>query len=162
MAKGTGTSEATGPREWADRGASGAVLKHLRWLRLRGLSDATVYQRAPFLRRLAVFPDVDLDDLFSANAADLEAWQDTVAHLAPASRQDAAVNLREFYGWAVRCGLIETSPAGGMMLSKIPRRLPRPISEADLQLAVAAASPRVRPMLVLAAFCRLRAMERPS
>ena len=33
VAKGTGTSEATCLHEWADRGASGAVLKHQRWHR---------------------------------------------------------------------------------------------------------------------------------
>ncbi len=160
MAKDTGTGEATKLSKWAERGASGAVLKHLRWMRLRGLSDNTVYQRALFLRRLAVHLDVELgDDLLLADSADLEGWQDTIAHLGPTSRTAATVNLREFYAWAVRSKLLPEAPTEGLILAKMPQRLPRPIAEADLQLAIASAPPRLRLMLVLAAFCGLRAME---
>jgi len=160
VARGTGTSEASKVSEWADRGASGAVLKHLQWMRLRGLSDATVYQRALYLRRLAAHLDVELgDDLLMVDSADLEDWQDTLAGLAPGSRHNAVVNMREFYAWAVRSKLLQETPTGGLVLAKMPRRLPRPIAEADLQLAIASAPPRLRLMLVLAAFCGLRAME---
>jgi len=136
------------------------VLKHLQWMRLRGLSDATVYQRALYLRRLAAHLDVDLgDNLLMVDSADLEDWPDTLAGLAPGSRHNAVVNMREFYAWALRSKLLQETPTGGLVLAKLPRRLPRPIAEADLQLAIASAPPRLRLMLVLAAFCGLRAME---
>jgi integrase/recombinase XerC len=44
-------------------------------------------------------------------------------------------------------------------LPRLPQRLPRPISEDDLALAIATADDRVRAMLLLAAYCGLRACE---
>jgi integrase len=42
---------------------------------------------------------------------------------------------------------------------RIGRRLPRPVSEPDLMRALAMATPRIRPWLVLAGWCGLRAKE---
>lgn len=161
MARGvSSTSEAAKVSEWADRGASGAVVKHLQWMQLRGLAPITVYHRVLCLRRLAAHLGVGLgDDLLMVDSADLEGWQDTLAGLSPVSRHAIVVNMREFYAWAVRSKLLQETPTGGLVLPKLPHRLPRPISEPDLQLAIASAPSRVRLMLVLAAFCGLRAME---
>lgn len=38
---------------------SGAVLKHLQWMQLRGLAPITVYHRVLCLRRLAAHLDVE-------------------------------------------------------------------------------------------------------
>jgi integrase/recombinase XerC len=96
--------------------------------------------------------------LCAATAADLMAWRrgltitdDAVIHYVS--------HAREFYRWLVREGRRNDNPAEDLPVPKQRKRLPRPIGDEDLAYAVATAGERVRPWLILAAWCGLRAKE---
>lgn len=134
---------------------TGAVGRHLDNLRLRGLSPGTVEARRRALARLGrALPG----GLLAAGPGDLAAWRAGL-RLAPKTVGCYVSHAYQFYEWAVVTGLLEANPAGGLPVPRPPRRLPRPVSEADLLLALAAAPARVRPWLVLAAWAGLRAKE---
>ena len=132
------------------------IAKHVHHLRLRGLSPVTIYHRQRALCRLA--DTLDTLDLLSLTTTDLQGWRAGLT-VASATIADYVSHVREFYGWAVDRDLIGSSPAADLPVPRTVRRLPRPISEADLMYAVDAAPRRIRPWLVLAAWCGLRAKE---
>lgn len=131
----------------------GVVQEFLDDCRLRNLRDSTVAQKRRCLHRLEV------------------AWghplhlgtEQLRAHISrpmqPESRATELAHLRSFYKWCVLNGKRNDDPTLPLKRPKVPRRLPRPISEADLEVAVGCAPERVRPMLMLAAFAGLRAKE---
>jgi integrase len=132
-----------------------AIEDHLEHLRLLGHSNTTIYGRATFLRMLGRALPVAL---LSATGAHLAAWRaglavsdEVIVHYVSAAAS--------FYGWAVREGLRPDNPAAGLPVPRTGRRLPRPVGELDLMRALALASPRVRPWLVLAGWAGLRAKE---
>lgn len=130
--------------------------RHLQSMRLRGLAeDTTIYERGRALRRLARALPVPVLD---ADAAQLLAWRAGL-DVAPGSIGAYVGHVREFYSWAVSAGLRQDSPAAGLPVPKLRRRLPRPVGEDDLMAAVGNAPPRIRLWLVLAAWCGLRAKE---
>ena len=128
---------------------------HLSWLTQRGQSPNSVRARRLALHRMAAVIGVPLLD---ATAADLARWRaglrvtgnTTVTYIAHAA---------SFYAWAIREGLRADNPATGLPVPRYIRGLPRPIGESDLMAALAAAPPRVRPWLILAAWAGLRAIE---
>lgn len=131
------------------------VGRHLDELRQRGLSGETIYQRRRNLARLAAALGKPLCE---ATAPDLAVWRaglrvgdDTVAAYLS--------HVREFYGWLAAAGVIDESPAAGLLAPRLSRRIPRPIGEAVLFAAVQSAPARIRPMLVLAGWAGLRAKE---
>jgi site-specific recombinase XerD len=132
-----------------------AVLRHLEWMRLRGLSADTVYHRRRGLVRLA---DALPVPLLAADAAMLADWRKGL------SVGDEAVgsyvsDARQFYAWAVGEHLLEENPAARLVTPKVGRRLPRPIGESALYAALVGAPERIRPWLVLAGWAGLRAKE---
>jgi integrase/recombinase XerC len=155
-----------------------AIEDHLEHLRLLGHSDTTIYGRMTFLRMLGrwldsreprTVPGVETagrgpgllplaEQVLHATPADLAAWR------ASLTVSDEVVvhyvcHAASFYAWAVREGLREDNPAAGLPVPRTGRRLPRPAGELDLMRALALASPRVRPWLVLAGWAGLRAKE---
>jgi integrase/recombinase XerC len=133
----------------------GNVADHLSWMRLRGLSEATVYGRLRALTRMSALIPVPL---LEAETGHLMAWRVRL------DMTDAAVGVyvghaRSFYDWCVTSGLRADNPATILPIPRLGRRLPRPISEADIMAALACAPPRIRPWLVLAGWCGLRAKE---
>jgi len=131
------------------------VMAHLRQLELRGQSPDTVACRRRALARMARALPVPL---LEASPADLLAWRAGLS-VGPGTVVGYVSHAREFYRWAVRSGLIESSPAERLPVPRVSRRLPRPIGEDALTAAVLAAPPRVRPWLVLAGWAGLRAKE---
>lgn len=121
--------------------------------RLRNLQPATVEQKRLCLGRLE------------------RAWGDPLtlgtdevrAHLArpmaAESRACELAHLRSFYKWLVLNGHRSDDPTLPIQRPKVHRRLPRPIPEHDLAVAIDCAPARIRPMLLLAAFAGLRAKE---
>ncbi len=93
--------------------------------------------------------------------------------LAPRTRATYLSTLRCFYDWLMELGLVEENPARKVRAPRLPRMLPRPISDADLARALRAAHAleippwlegraRVHPLVVvltLAAFAGLRCKE---
>lgn len=131
------------------------VARHLEELRQRGLSGETIYQRRRNLARLEAALGKPVCD---ATASDLAVWRaglrvgdDTVAAYLS--------HVREFYGWLAAAGIVEESPAAGLLTPRLSRRIPRSIGEATLFQAVQSAPPRIRPMLILAGWAGLRAKE---
>lgn len=135
------------------------LTEHLRHLRLRNLSPASIQQRHYALVRLARWLDVDTADLLAVMPDDLDQWQHGIAHLSPQYRTSQVAQVSEFYRWAVRTRLIRESPCDELVRPQLPRAVPHPISEDDLYMAITCAPERLRLMLVLAAYAGLRAGE---
>jgi integrase len=131
------------------------LARHLDWMALRGLSATTIYARKGALRRLGAALPVPV---IAATPEDLYEWR---AHLGGAAQTvlQAVSSAKQFYLWAIAEGLITSNPAGRLPVPRPPRMLPRPISEENLMAALEQAPPRIRPWLVLAAWCGLRAKE---
>lgn len=131
------------------------VSQHLTWMRLRGLSPATITQRRRALARLtrAVGP------LLDATERDLARWQERLTG-SPRYLANQLANCSAFYVWACDVAeLIPTNPARRLVRPKIPRSVPRPMAEERLQLAIMHAPPDIRCWLVLGAYAGLRAGE---
>lgn len=133
------------------------VSPHLAHLRLRNLRPLTIYQRH---RALVRFAWQIGKPLLTATADDVRAWQDRRAvELTAGARAAEFSNVREFYRWALRQGLITSDPTVDLPMPRVPRRLPRPIRDEALTRAFASADQRMTAVLSLAAFAGLRACE---
>lgn len=136
------------------------VEAHLAHLRLRNASPGSVLQRLNNLRRLARFLDVECSaDLLAVTDDDLDDWQHATSHLNPQTRRSYAAHVSEFYLWALAAGLTSDNPALVLVRPRTGRRMPRPASPDDVDMAITCAPPRLRLMLVLAAYAGLRAGE---
>jgi integrase len=131
------------------------VAWHLEDLRLANLRPGTIYQRSRVLHRLraTIAPTTLLD----ATHRDLARF--LARDIKPESRAVETTHVRRFYDWAIDLEYLEISPARRIRRPKVPRGRPQPISEPDLDVAIAAARPRIRPWLLLAAYAGLRACE---
>lgn len=133
------------------------TLLHLSFLRMRELSEGTVYQRRRHLIRLRLALG---KQLLEVTEADLDAWQTQVlGHLSPGARATSIAHIAEFYKWAVRQRLVDVDPSVQLIRPRVPNGVPRPISEEDLQVALNTADERIHMWLCLAAWAGLRAME---
>lgn len=79
--------------------------------------------------------------------------------LKPESRATETTHVRRFYQWCVEEEHLEVSPARKLRRPRTPKRLPRPMNQADKELAIELAPPRIKPWLLLAAHAGLRACE---
>lgn len=127
--------------------------EHLRHLKRRNLRPSTIEQRRRALGRLSRAMDLE-----TATTEAIEDWLDA-RDLTAGGRATEISHLRGFYRWAVAEGRLEHDPTIKLVRPKEPRRLPRPIPEGDLAMAVELAPPAIRAMLMLAAFAGLRAIE---
>jgi integrase len=132
-----------------------AVALHLRYLQLCGAMPDTVICRRNALARMTRALPVPL---LAAGPAELLDWRAALT-VDPATVVAYVSHARGFYAWAFAQGRRDDNPAEGLPVPKLGRRLPRPIGEEDLFQAIAGAPPRIRPWLVLAGWCGLRAKE---
>jgi site-specific recombinase XerD len=142
----------------------GAVAAHIRWMRLRGLSTNTVKLRRTALGLLAVYV---ARPLLEATPDEIDAWQSTLGFLAVQTRASYVSHVRNFYRWAVEYGHLTENPATVLASPRVPKRLPRPISEARMASAMAMAPQPIRLWFELAAYGSARAgeiavLERPD
>jgi integrase len=135
--------------------ADPAVTAHVAWMRLRRLSPDTMQLRGVALRSLTRSTG---KPALACTTADLDAWQRSLT-VSDSSRSSYVSQVCSFYGWAVAEQLVEADPSTVLVSPRLPRRQPRPISEADLELALAAAPDRIAPWLELAAYAGFRAGE---
>lgn len=126
-----------------------------RWMSLRGLSSNTREQRLGCIDRMTRATGLDPS---AVTAAHLAAWQEGW-RLSPQTHCTYVSHIQAFYAWAVQAGLMDEDPSSVLVRPRLPRRLPRPISEERLVVALDAAAGRVRAYLFLAAFAGLRACE---
>ena len=79
------------------------------------------------------------------------------------SKRDANAAVRRFYRWAVREGLAGSDPTATVELPRMKPRVPRPMSDGDVKLALLYAAyvedERMTAMLALMAGCGLRCCE---
>lgn len=122
------------------------------------LSASTVKMRGHVLGALS--EQVDLAD---ATADDLRHYlarrTRTGKPLSPGTRKAYHSHLKTFYGWAVFNEHLEVSPCDKLKTVRARRGEPRPLPLADLTKALAAAGPRPRMWLMLAAYAGLRCSE---
>lgn len=131
----------------------GMVDDHLRHLKRRNLRESTITQRRRALVRLG-----RSHDLTRVTTDELEDWLDG-RNLGPEARATEISHLRGFYRWAVMEDRLTKDPTLRLVRPRLARRLPRPMPEGDLAMAVEVAAEPVRSMLMLAAFAGLRACE---
>lgn len=135
------------------------------WLRAcaieRNLSFATVAEYRRDLVRWCVH--LDGADPLTATAADVSAWLGELMAegLQPASRRRKLAVIRAFYGWCVRLGYLEGSPAAAALTPKLEKKLPVILYQdgARALLAAAAGEPRDYAIIRLLLDCGLRESE---
>lgn len=124
-----------------------------RWLKSWTSSEATVRSRVRLARsRMKEWGPPETwtaDELQAFLARDLKPW----------SRSTYYNNLKDFCGWLVADGRLSSSPMEGIRKHSSPKSLPRPLSEAEVERVLAAASDRQRAWLLLALLAGLRAHE---
>lgn len=129
---------------------------HLRWCTDRGLRPNTILaKRGALLRFERAISPVHPKD---ATADDVKRWYQTVGGLAQ-HRHCELSHIRQFYLWLLREGFRDDDPTVRLMAPKIRRRLPRPISDADLRKAVQHAPEPVKSWLLFGALAGLRSCE---
>lgn len=126
----------------------------LDWYRAGGASTGTIRVRRSHLRRLALRVDP-----LSATEADLIAFMVEHSGLAPESRKSLQESLRMFFRFARKRGLRPDDPTENLRPVRVPPGVPRPITEAALSEATAAADPETMLMLLLGAYAGLRRGE---
>lgn len=130
------------------------ISSYLSSLTLRGFRPKTVKARRDcllaFERQLA-------GSIADATRHDIEAYLSRP--LAPESRRAYRSHLRAFYGWCVDEGLLHDDPTARVPTIRVPKGVPRPISDDDLSRALALADRRMRAWLLLMALAGLRCME---
>jgi integrase/recombinase XerC len=128
---------------------------HLDHLRLKGHTAASVYARKRALIRLQSALPVPLLD---ATPAMLAEWRASLT-VGDQSVVSYVSHAKSFYAFCVAEGLRPDNPAVNLPVPRLGRRVPRPVAEDALMEALAAAPRRIRLMIVLAAWCGLRAKE---
>ena len=88
---------------------------------------------------------------------DVIGWLDQ--QLAPATRAAYVASLRAWGRWLVETGRRPDDLARSLPRPRVPRGVPRPVAESDLQRILAVADGRVRVMILLAAYEGLRRHE---
>ncbi|WP_051737489.1 tyrosine-type recombinase/integrase [Pseudonocardia halophobica] len=136
-----------------------ALAEHIRDMKRRGLRPPTLRNRE--MRVLDLATHLAPRTLLQATTADIEQWLDAQVNrgLSQATRVSYTANIRSFYGWLARRGYLTEDPTREIPLPRRPHARPRPIPEADLELALTTADQRMRAWLVLGSYCGLRAME---
>lgn len=135
--------------------AGGPVAAFIAEAERRNLRPGTIKQKRYALGRLA--RHTAPADLLELGHDHLVAYLDRLDK--PETRATEMSHLRSFYRWAAIEGLIDHDPTMRLVRPRVPRRLPRPIPDRDLSMAVELAPDRILPWLLLAAYAGLRACE---
>jgi integrase/recombinase XerC len=135
---------------------SPALDAHIAYLQARALSRSHVRDRRRALTRLACFLDADPA---TATYDDLLRYLPTISRSTARSRYAEISHLVQFCRWLVVHDYRADDPSTRLPKPKLPKLLPRPMSEANVETAITSAEPRIRLVLVLAAYAGLRACE---
>lgn len=137
---------------------AGWVGLHLAEMRRRNRRQGTIDQRRRALSRLA--RHVDPLDLADVTYPILEDYVfDLERGLAAESQATEISHISTFYKWAVDTELLAIDPTARLRRPCIPKRLPKPMAEGDLAVAIDLAPERIRPWLLLGAYAGLRCFE---
>lgn len=122
----------------------------------QGLSPASVTKRRTYLRRFAFW--MTPRGVLEATEDDIQLWLDSLS-LAAKTRYAYIGELHAFFTWAIRQHHLERDPTVDIIRPKLPRAIPRPLSDRDLIAALDQAPPDIKAMLSLAAFEGFRSKE---
>lgn len=137
---------------------------YIRHLRRRGLSPNTIEKYEIHLRAFELWLG---RDLVTATTADIEVFLDTRTgrghdncKISDNARCDWISHLTCFYTWSIRQdGRPAVNPTEAITRPRLRRRLPRPISESDLELAMCRADRTMYAFMALGAFAGFRCCE---
>lgn len=134
-----------------------SIAKHLAYLKRRNSQESTITHRRGQLERLSRFLNKPLLD---ATEEDIERWQVSL-RVCASSVQTYSSHVSAFYAWAHDVGILERHVARDLVMPRIKRRLPRPIPEKDLEVALITSQydPQLYAWFLLAGYCGLRAAE---
>lgn len=121
----------------------------------RGLQPTTIEMRDTRLRAYAVWLDRPLG---TATPEDIRRFLDG-RDIGARTRYAWLSHLSCFYRWAIRHGHLDDDPTTNIDRPRLPRLLPRPITDENLTIALKAADGRMRAMILLAAYMGLRCRE---
>lgn len=148
------------PDDVRDMGNDRALRAHMGWFRRVTNSEDTRKHRRDTIKRLAAALPVPL---LEATSADLDRWQEQLHRRlgddGASTVRTYSSHVRMFYKWLYDNDWIADDPAATLPMPKVPQRMPRPIPEKDLTLALRCATGDVYVWLVLSAWCGLRAGE---
>lgn len=133
------------------------IAAHTAHLRLAAYRPSSVKARTSVLTAYTKTLEAHQVTLTSAGRLHVEAFLGR--DLAPESRRAYLGHLRGFYRWAVEEEYTPTDPTTKLAPVRVPRGLPRPVSDHDLRKAVSNADPRMRSWLLLMALAGLRCLE---
>lgn len=129
---------------------------HLAHLCLRDLAPSHIRCRQRAIERLAATLGRDAS---TATSEELLDYVSRLPRTTSRSKYAEVSHLCCFFGWAHLHEHIARDPTRTLPRPKLSRLLPRPMGEADVQVAIENADGRVRLWLVLAAYEGLRACE---
>lgn len=135
------------------------LLDHIKTMEFVGRAPTTIKQRAYIIRALHRFLNGQGVGLYDATEAVLLAWTRTVEHRGDHGRRNAVTHCQSFYRWALWADHVSADPSVRLPRPSYRQGLPRPIGRNDLDVALKAAPERIRPWLLLAVDCGLRASE---
>lgn len=123
--------------------------------RLKGMSENTVQRRR---WTLTTFADQIAPQAFAeATTDDVEEFLGVRRSMA--TRRALLSDLRMFYRWAVRRGVLTSDPTEPVESPKVPKRAPTPLTRDELRRAWEAADFRMRCIIALGARAGLRVSE---
>lgn len=124
------------------------------WLRANGCRETTIEDRVShlvdFSRSNPSFPHV--------RPMQVSAWIGRPGY-APWTRATYFGHLRSYFTFALENDVLAVDPMGRMRRPKAPRGVPRPLTEAQVDLLLSTARPNMRTRLILGLFAGLRAHE---
>lgn len=129
---------------------------YLRYCERRGYSNRTITAYREHITNWGNF--LDKHNIKIPGAAEAEAFLDR-PELSASTRSCYASWLSAFTRWATLEGIYPTDPMRKIHRPFVPTQIPKVISEADLEVALASAGPRMHLWLLLGAKCGLRCKE---
>ncbi len=144
------------------RGLEPIIDEHCAHLARLNRQPRSIYARRRVLIRCAIH--VQPRTLLTADVDDLRSYVTRPRRCdgqprAAESRKNEVVHLRGFYRWALLEELLVRDPTLRLERPRVSRRLPRPMPDDHVLLALTQAPERIRPWLHFAAYAGLRACE---
>lgn len=138
-----------------------AITTYIRWIAENEGSDYTLRNYKGALNRLAYWLQINHSaQLLDATHEQLRQWRSELTETVERGTLVWYVRVvKGFYKWAHRKELVLRDPAWELPTPKLRRRRPRPIADANLLMAIEAASALLRIWLILAAYAGLRCCE---
>lgn len=133
------------------------LARHLDWCRQRNLRGSYIDTRRRAVRNYEQWLGHPAETATESELADW--YADISDRITPASRAVFLSHIAAYYRWMVRDYHRTDDPTVRLVRPRLQRRLPRPIGDEDLEVALELAPARVAPWLHLAAFMGLRACE---